>query len=81
MERAISRARARAVASEGDEVVTRIRGAREASGLSVKEFAAEVGTSASRMSTYLSGRVTPSAAMLVRMERLAARSTAESAGR
>ena len=80
MERAISRARARAVASEGDEVVTRIRGAREASGLSVKEFAAEVGTSASRMSTYLSGRVTPSAAMLVRMERLAARSTAESAG-
>lgn len=29
-----------------------------------------VGTSASRLSTYLSGKVTPSAAMLVRNERL-----------
>ena len=77
MERAIARARARAVASEADEVVTRIRSAQKASGLSAKEFAAEVGTSASRMSTYLSGRVTPSAAMLVRMERLAARRVAE----
>ncbi len=77
MERAIARARARAVASEADEVVTRIRSARRASGLSVKEFAAEVGTSASRMSTYLSGRVTPSAAMLVRMEWLAARRSVE----
>jgi DNA-binding transcriptional regulator YiaG len=77
MERAIARARARAVASEADEVVARIRSARRASGLSVKEFAAEVGTSASRMSTYLSGRVTPSAAMLVRMERLAARRSVE----
>lgn len=77
MERAISRARARAAASETDEVATRIRAAREASGLSVKEFAAAVGTSASRMSTYLSGRVTPSAAMLVRMERLVAKETAK----
>ncbi|MET0967333.1 MAG: helix-turn-helix transcriptional regulator [Nakamurella sp.] len=73
MERAIKRARARAVQSEISEVSSRIQAAREASGLSVKQFAAEVGTSASRMSTYLSGRVTPSAAMLVRMERLAAR--------
>ena len=73
MERAIKSARARAVQSEIGEVTSRIQAAREASGLSVKQFAAEVGTSASRMSTYLSGRVTPSAAMLVRMERLAAR--------
>jgi DNA-binding transcriptional regulator YiaG len=73
MDRAIVRARASAVQSEVDEVASRIRAAREASGLSVKEFAAQVGTSASRMSTYLAGRVTPSAALLVRMERLAAR--------
>lgn len=77
MDRVIARARARAVASEVDEVATRIRGAQVASELSVRAFASEVGTSASRMSTYLSGRVTPSAALLVRMERLAARRDAE----
>lgn len=73
MERAIARARARAAGSEIDDGASRIRTARKASGLSAKDFEAEVGTSASRMSTYLSGRVTPSTAMLVRMERLAAR--------
>ena len=35
------------------------------------EFAAAVGTSASRLSTYLNGKVTPSAALLVRIERTA----------
>jgi DNA-binding transcriptional regulator YiaG len=73
MERAIDRARTRSLQSEIDEVAGRIHAARDASGLSVKQFAAEVGTSASRMSTYLSGRVIPSAAMLVRIERLGAR--------
>jgi transcriptional regulator with XRE-family HTH domain len=34
-------------------------------------FADLVGTSASRLSTYMSGKVTPSAAMLVRIERMA----------
>lgn len=70
MERAIAAARADAVRSEVEEVVARIRGWREASELTVGEFASLVGTSRSRMSTYLSGKVVPSAAMLVRMERM-----------
>lgn len=41
------------------------------SGLSRAEFASRVGTSASRLSTYVSGRVTPSAALLLRMRRVA----------
>lgn len=40
-------------------------------GLSQKGFASLVGTSASRLSTYVSGKVTPSAAMLLRMTRAA----------
>lgn len=42
------------------------------SGLTVAEFANRCGTSASRMSTYRSGSVIPSAALLVRMRRVAA---------
>jgi predicted XRE-type DNA-binding protein len=51
------------------EVARRVRVAVERSGLSNARFAALVGTSASRLSTYCSGKVTPSAAMLVRIER------------
>jgi transcriptional regulator with XRE-family HTH domain len=43
------------------------------SGLARAEFASAIGTSASRLSTYLSGKVTPSAALLVRMRRVATR--------
>ena len=43
----------------------------ERSGLTAAQFAEVAGTSASRLSTYATGRVTPSAAMLVRIERLA----------
>lgn len=35
-------------------------------------FAEHIGTSASRLSTYLSGKVTPSAALLLRIERAGA---------
>ncbi len=41
------------------------------SGLTQREFAAYVGTSPSRLSTYAAGKVTPSAAMLLRMQRAA----------
>lgn len=44
-----------------------------ASGLTAARFAAEIGTSPSRLSTYATGRVTPSAALMVRMQRVAAR--------
>ena len=73
MERAIAAARDDAVRSEVAEVSARVRSAHEASGLTVGGFAERCGTSGSRMSTYLSGKVVPSAAMLVRMERVAQR--------
>lgn len=70
MERVISQAREeteaeerRAVASEVDRLV------RE-SGLSRAEFASRIGTSASRLSTYATGKVTPSAALMIRMRRV-----------
>lgn len=43
------------------------------SGLTAAQFAQRVGTSASRMSTYLSGKVVPSAALLVRCEAVSKR--------
>ncbi|MGH3924566.1 MAG: helix-turn-helix domain-containing protein, partial [Pseudonocardiaceae bacterium] len=44
-----------------------------ASGLARAQFAAAIGTSVSRLSTYLSGKIIPSAGLLVRMRRVAAR--------
>lgn len=62
-------------ATEVDErrvIANRVRELVKISGLSQRAFAARVGTSASRMSTYVNGQVTPSAAMLLRMTRAAA---------
>lgn len=72
MERAISDAREAAQRDERKAVAAEVAALVEASGLSRAEFAAGIGTSASRLSTYLSGKVTPSAALMVRMRRLAA---------
>lgn len=66
---AIERARAEVERADKAEVAERVGAAVERSGLTNAQFAALVGTSASRLSTYRSGRVTPSAAMLVRIER------------
>lgn len=68
---AIERARVDADQADRAEVAARVRDAVTRSGLTNAEFARLVGTSASRLSTYLSGKVTPSAAMLVRIERAA----------
>jgi DNA-binding transcriptional regulator YiaG len=65
---ALRRARLAQEDRERDEVIWRIRRSIEATGLSQADFASTIGTSASRLSTYLSGQVTPSAVMLVRME-------------
>jgi DNA-binding transcriptional regulator YiaG len=70
MERVIARARARAEQQERDQVAAEIRHALARSGLTRAQFASRIGTSASRLSTYLSGRVTPSATLLVRIRRL-----------
>jgi hypothetical protein len=66
---AIERARVASDRDERDEVASRVRAAIVRSGLTNAQFAELVGTSASRLSTYARGRVTPSAAMLVRIER------------
>lgn len=68
---AIARARADAHQADRFKVANRVSDAVSRSGLTKGEFAQLVGTSASWLSTYLSGKVTPSAAMLVRIERAA----------
>lgn len=70
MERAIDRARQRTASDERREIAGQVRWHLERSGLTRAEFAECIGTSASRLSTYLSGKVTPSAALLLRMQRL-----------
>ncbi len=64
---AIDRARDNAEARERALVAERVRGAIKASGLTAAQFAERVGTSASRLSTYARGTVTPSAHMLMRI--------------
>lgn len=72
MEDAIATARARAEEWERATVAVEIAELARASGMTRRDFARAVGTSASRLSTYVNGSVTPSAAMLVRMRRVAA---------
>jgi DNA-binding transcriptional regulator YiaG len=71
MQTVLSRARERAGADERAAVATAIQEAIERSGLSQAEFAARIGTSPSRLSTYASGKVTPSAALMTRISRIA----------
>jgi hypothetical protein len=66
---AIERARADARDADRAAVAARVREAVATSGLTGAEMARLVGTSASRLSTYMSGKVSPSAAMLMRIER------------
>ena len=66
---AIDRARTVQEQRERLEVSNRVRAAIAASGMTASEFARQVGTSASRLSTYASGTVIPSATMLLRIER------------
>lgn len=70
MEAVISRARSRAEQQERAEVAAEVRQAIERSGLSRAEFAQALGTSTSRLSTYASGKVAPSATLMVRIQHL-----------
>lgn len=54
-----------------EAVVERLDAALAASGLSLRQFAHALGTSPSRFSSYRSGKVAPSAAFLLRAERIA----------
>jgi DNA-binding transcriptional regulator YiaG len=71
MERAITRARETTEAAERETVAADVERLVRASGLSRTEFASRIGTSTSRLSTYATGKVTPSAALMHRMRRLA----------
>ena len=68
------RARVRADHVDRAVVAARVRAAVALSGLTATAFAVAAGTSASRLSTYASGKVVPSAALLLRIERIAAES-------
>jgi DNA-binding transcriptional regulator YiaG len=71
LEGVIDRARQMATDSERDEVASEVKRLVGRSGLSRQEFAERIGTSRSRLSTYMSGSVMPSAALMVRMRRVA----------
>lgn len=67
LHRAIVRSRRAAEARERDTVAAEVTDLVSRSGLSLTELASRVGTSRSRLSTYRSGRVTPSATMMNRL--------------
>ncbi|SDB85798.1 hypothetical protein SAMN05216410_0495 [Sanguibacter gelidistatuariae] len=58
-------------AGDAGQVARRVELAVARSGLSLRKFSAEVGTSPARLSSYRSGAVTPGADVLVRIERVA----------
>lgn len=68
----VDRTRREAAQAEREQVAQHIRDLVARSGLSREDFALRIGTSRPRLSTYLSGKVTPSAALVLRMRRVAA---------
>ena len=73
MERVIEEARRAKTECERRAVAERVRELIAASGLDRAEFAERIGTSPSRLSTYATGKVVPSATLLMRMQQLAQR--------
>jgi len=72
----VERARQEAAEAERGQVASEVRDLVAQSGLSKQEFALRLGTSRPRLSTYMSGKVTPSAALMLRMRRVAAQAQA-----
>lgn len=70
MERMLILVREQTEAEERSEVAAEVTSLLRQSGLTQAEFATRIGTSASRLSTYATGKVTPSAALLLRMRRV-----------
>ncbi|MDQ2874873.1 MAG: helix-turn-helix transcriptional regulator [Actinomycetota bacterium] len=70
LEGVIARARKLAADSERDQVASEVRELVGRSGLSRQDFADRMGTSRPRLSTYMAGKVVPSAALMVRMRRV-----------
>ncbi|HSS41807.1 MAG TPA: helix-turn-helix transcriptional regulator [Solirubrobacterales bacterium] len=66
----IEQARRDTEAAERMAVASEIQRLIEESGLTRHAFASHIGTSTSRLSTYATGKVTPSAALMLRMRRV-----------
>ena len=81
MESVIARARAHAEDEERRTIAVEVRQAITDSGLTRREFAARIGTSTSRLSTYATGKVTPAATLMLRIRRLLADTDRPSAPR
>lgn len=71
LEGVAGRARKLAADSEREDVAAEVRSLVGRSGLPKQDFAERIGTSRSRLSTYMSGKAVPSAALMVRMRRVA----------
>jgi DNA-binding transcriptional regulator YiaG len=71
LEAVVTHARKLAADSERDSVASEVRDLVAGSGLSRQDFADRIGTSRPRLSTYMSGKVVPSATLMVRMRRVA----------
>ncbi len=71
LEGVVHHARKLAADSERKDVASEVRSLVGRSALSKQDFAERIGTSRSRLSTYMSGKVVPSAALMVRMRRTA----------
>jgi hypothetical protein len=80
LRRRIARARAEREQAEREAVAARVRDYVAQSGLKREQFARRVGTSRSRLSTYCSGKVTPSATLMLRMSIEAGASDAMTGG-
>jgi DNA-binding transcriptional regulator YiaG len=77
LERVIDSSRRMATDSERAEVASEVKSLVSDSGLSQQAFAERLGTSRSRLSTYVSGKVLPSAALMVRMRRVSRRAASQ----
>ena len=80
LEAVVARARQLATNSERENVASEVRDLVGRSGLSKQDFAERIGTSRSRLSTYISGKVVPSATLMVRMRRVALHASPNPAG-
>ena len=71
LEGAVERARADTQQAERSAIAAEVRALIQRSGKTQAEFAVSIGTSPSRLSTYATGRVVPSATLMVRMRAVA----------
>ena len=77
----LTRTREHLEANERQEVARHIHALLDRSGLGQQEFASRIGVPSPEFATFLSGEASPSAALMVRMQRLSERFSRMRAGR